>query len=80
MKTSEIYVLSRRGSKESPMLFYIVFQPILEEVYATCEDLKVRLLSAAGCEWSLGHLGYGDDLCLINSSIGHAENLYKDAN
>lgn len=59
------------------MLFNIVFQPKLEEAYATWEYLKVRLLNFGGCEWSMGHLEYADDLFLITNPISHAENFLR---
>lgn len=49
------------------MLPNIVFQLILDEVYAYCEHLNARHLSLFGVEWSLGHFEYdGLSLCILS--------------
>lgn len=43
-------------------------------VLATCEDLKVRLVSSSRLEWSSGNLKYADEkIILIIASIGQIE-------
>lgn len=63
----------RQGSKSVLCSLNIVFQFILGEICANCEQLKVRLLSSAGCEWSHGHLEFADDLSHITHLIKHAK-------
>lgn len=60
---------ARQGFKESSMIFNIVFQLLLKEVNATCEELKVRHLSSAACEWSLENLEHVDHLWLIAEEL-----------
>lgn len=56
-------------------LYYSII--ILNEVYATSKDLKIKLLGSAELEWSLEHFEYAGDLCLIASSSKHAEQLLQ---
>lgn len=55
-------------------------QLILDEVYATSVDLKVRTLSSSTFKWSLRHLKCVDDLCLITPSISFCKSLKLSIN
>lgn len=62
------------------MLFNIVFQLMLEEVYETFKDLKIRLFSSAGCEWPLEHLEYVNDTSrngILSVDIGLSTSFFK---
>ncbi|VUZ53110.1 unnamed protein product [Hymenolepis diminuta] len=63
----------RQGSKEGPLLFSIIFQLVLEEVYNLITQMGITLIATNGEEWKLGHIEYADDLYLIADTIAEAE-------
>ena len=77
---SESFVMERgvrQGSKEGPLLFNITFQFLLEEVYSLADSLGVTMVAPNGEEWSLNHIEYADDLCMVCADTEGAARLLE---
>ena len=60
----------RQGSKEGPILFNLVFDDILRE---SIDPLACGITLKNECEWTVKHIEYADDLCLLCKSTAEAE-------
>ena len=58
----------RQGSIEGPILFNLFLQKILEEVFQHGNTNGVPFITAEQMQWTLQHLEYANDLCLIADS------------
>ena len=65
----------RQGSIEGPILFNLFLQKILEEVFQHGNTNGVPFITAEQMQWTLQHLEYADDLCLIADSPEAAQEV-----
>ena len=69
----------RQGSKEGPHLFNLAFDAILREVYEELA-LTTRMTLDSGEQWSVSHIAYADDLCLVTSSLDELNQTHERLN
>ena len=60
-------------------MFHLVFDEILRKVYEGLAP-TTRMTQDSGDHWSVSHIAYADDLCLITSSLSEMRQTLERLN
>ena len=77
--SAEFFTLERGVKQGRPHLFNLVFDEILRKVYEGLAP-TTRMTQDSGDHWSVSHIAYADDLCLITSSLSEMRQTLERLN